>query len=33
MDAFIAIYWPAIVAGFLIGIIAGVVSFRPKRKY
>lgn len=32
MDAFIALYWPPIVAGFLIGIVAGVVAFRPRTK-
>ena len=32
MEAFLEIYWPPIVAGFLFGIIAGVVAFRPKRK-
>lgn len=30
MDAFIAAYWPAIVAGFAFGIIAGFFAFRPK---
>lgn len=32
MSAFIAIYWPALVAGFLIGIVAGVAAFRPRPK-
>lgn len=30
MSAFIAIYWPALLAGLLFGIIAGVVAFRPR---
>ena len=32
MDAFIAAYWPPIVAGFAFGIIAGILAFRPKNK-
>lgn len=30
MTAFIAIYWPALLAGLLFGIIAGAVAFRPR---
>lgn len=32
MDVFLAIYWPPIVAGFAIGIVAGIVAFRPRPK-
>ena len=32
MSAFLAIYWPVVAVGFVIGIVAGTLAFRPRPK-